>query len=308
MPGAATTPVEGGSPLLGATRPLWSMPMSSSPNSLPMPSPPRGGLSEAYLALCKEHVTVGSFAAFEPPRGDPRRLVISLVQRVLARFGLSLVQRVDPESRTEGLQASVDAQTMIGMKRLDNLQHCVTQVIRDEVPGDLIETGVWRGGASIFMRAVLLAHGDLTRTVWLADSFQGLPKPNAGRYPADRDDRLWAKTELAVSLDEVKANFDRYGLLDNQVQFLQGWFSDTLPGAPIDQLAVLRLDGDMYESTRVALDSLYPKLSVGGYVIVDDYGAIPACRKAVSDFRLENGVEEPIHAIDWTGVYWRRQA
>jgi O-methyltransferase len=152
-----------------------------------------------------------------------------------------------------------------------------------------------------------MAYGDLTRTVWLADSFQGLPKPNPGRYPADRDDRLWAKTELAVSLDEVKANFDRYGLLDDQVRFLQGWFSETLPSAPIDRLAVLRLDGDMYESTKVALDALYPKLSVGGYVIVDDYGAIPACRQAVSDFRLENGVEEPIHSIDWTGVYWRRQ-
>jgi len=281
--------------------------MSSSPDTVRMPSAPGGSLSDAYLALLKEHLTVGSFAALEAPRGDPRRLAIILVQRVLDRFGLSLVRGIDPQSRTEGLQASVDATTMIGMKRLDNLHHCVTQVIRDQISGDLVETGVWKGGASIFMRGILMAYGDLTRTVWLADSFQGLPKPNPGRYPADRDDRLWAKTELAVSLDEVKANFDRYGLLDDQVRFLQGWFSETLPSAPIDRLAVLRLDGDMYESTKVALDALYPKLSVGGYVIVDDYGAIPACRQAVSDFRLENGVEEPIHSIDWTGVYWRRQ-
>jgi O-methyltransferase len=86
--------------------------------------------------------------------------------------------------------------------------------------------------------------------------------------------------ELAVSLEQVKANFDRYGLLDDQVRFLKGWFRDTLPVAPIERLAVLRLDGDMYESPMDTLVNLYPKLSEGGYVIVDDYGAIPACRQA----------------------------
>ena len=281
--------------------------MSSSPDGAPLPSASRGILADAYLTLCKEHLTGGSFAPLEFPRGDPRGLPVSIVRRVLDRFGLLLVRRVDSNSRTQGLQASVDAKTMIGIKRLDNLQHCVTQVLRDQISGDLIETGVWRGGASIFMRAILLAYGDLTRTVWVADSFQGLPKPDPGRYPADRADRLWTKRELAVSLDEVKANFEQYGLLDDQVRFVKGWFSETLAAAPIGQLALLRLDGDMYESTRVALDSLYSKLSVGGYVIVDDYGAIPACRQAVSDFRSENGVQEEIHAIDWTGVYWRRQ-
>jgi O-methyltransferase len=280
--------------------------MSSSPNGVPLPSASTGILAEAYLTLCKEHLTGGSFAPLNLPRGDRRRLPVSIAQTVLDRFGLLLVRGVDSNSRMQGLQASVDAKTMIGMKRLDNLQHCATQVLRDQVPGDLIETGVWRGGASMFMRAILLAYGDLTRTVWVADSFQGLPKPNPD-YPADREDGLWTKTELAVSLDEVKANFERYGLLDDRVRFVKGWFSETLPTAPIGQLALLRLDGDMYESTRVALDCLYPKLSVGGFVIVDDYGAIPACRQAVSDFRSENGVREEIHAIDWTGVYWRRQ-
>jgi hypothetical protein len=109
---------------------------------------------------------------------------------------------------------------------------------------------------------------------------------------------------LVVSLDEVQANFARYGLLDEQVRFLPGWFRDTLATAPIERLAVLRLDGDMYESTIVALRALYPRLSRGGFVIVDDY-ALDRCRQAVNDFRAEEGIEDRIVPIDGTGVYWR---
>jgi O-methyltransferase len=109
-----------------------------------------------------------------------------------------------------------------------------------------------------------------------------------------------------VPLEEVKANFARYGLLDDQVRFVPGWFRDTLPGAPIERIGLLRLDGDMYESTYVALEALYPRLSPGGYLVVDDYGAIPSCRRAITDYRAANHIEDPIHEIDWTGVYWRR--
>jgi len=195
---------------------------------------------------------------------------------------------------------------MIGLKRLDNLEFCIEQVVTNGVVGDLIETGVWRGGAAIFMRAVLKAYGVTDRYVWVADSFEGLPPPNTGKYPYDAGDTLHEARELAVSLEEVKANFERYGLLDNQVRFLKGWFRDTLPAAPIERLALLRLDGDMYQSTMDALVNLYPKLSEGGYVIVDDYGAIPACRQAVNDYRSANAITEEIHDIDWTGIFWQK--
>jgi Macrocin-O-methyltransferase (TylF) len=109
-----------------------------------------------------------------------------------------------------------------------------------------------------------------------------------------------------VSLEEVKANFAKYGLLDDRVVFLKGWFKDTLPSAPIERLAVLRLDGDMYESTMVALTSLYDKVSSNGFVIIDDYGCIESCRKAVHDFRESRGISEPILDIDGFGVYWRK--
>jgi O-methyltransferase len=210
------------------------------------------------------------------------------------------------EVRTEGRDWPREGDTMIGLARLNNLQQCVTAVLRDGIPGDLIETGVWRGGACIFMRAILKAFGDPDRVVWVADSFHGLPKPDR-RYPQDHSDSLWTHSDvLGVSVDEVKNNFTRYGLLDDRVRFLKGWFRDTLPNAPIERIAVLRLDGDMYGSTMDALQSLYPKLSSGGYVIVDDFGAMATCRQAVEDYRRAHGICEAIEGIDWTGVFWRK--
>jgi len=219
---------------------------------------------------------------------------------------ISAAQSGDHLGRMEGRIWPVVAHTMIGLKRLDNLEFCIEEVIAKGVSGDLIETGVWRGGTTIFMRAVLKAYSVTDRRVWVADSFEGLPPPNTAKYPRDADSDLHEARELAVSLEEVKANFNRYGLLDDQVRFLKGWFRDTLPVAPIERLAVLRLDGDMYESTMDTLANLYPKLSKGGYVIVDDYGAIPACSQAVNDYRSANGISEEIRDIDWTGVFWQK--
>lgn len=209
------------------------------------------------------------------------------------------------ELREDGRDWPADAESMIGLKRMANIRSCVEQALADSVPGDLIETGVWRGGACIFMRAVLKAHGAQDRKVWVADSFQGLPEFD-GRYAADIGDQFHSFGELAISVDEVKDNFRRYDLLDDQVEFLVGWFADTLPTAPIEQLALLRLDGDMYASTMDALDALYDKVSPGGFVIVDDYGAVPACEKAVHDFRDARGITDPIQEVDWTAAFWRK--
>lgn len=205
--------------------------------------------------------------------------------------------------REYGRDLPSQAFTSIGMKRMDNLQMCVEQVLADDVPGDLIETGVWRGGAVIFMRALLAAYGVTDRTVWVADSFQGLPDVDANT-PQDalwKPNVGWFATDQAV----VQANFAKFGFDDDQVRYLPGWFKDTLPTAPIDQLAVLRLDGDLYASTMDALTHLYPKVAPGGYVIVDDY-VISSCREAIHDYRAAHGIEEPIQEIDGWSVYWRR--
>jgi O-methyltransferase len=234
------------------------------------------------------------------------------MKRILANviYSRAVAERFDDRARErirrQGGAWPRMAHTMIGFKRLSNLQFCVEDVIARGVPGDLIETGVWRGGACILMRAILKAHGVVDRQVWVADSFEGLPRPSADKYPADAGVRLHTAKALAVSVEEVKANFKEYGLLDDQVRFLKGWFRDSLPAAPIKRLAVLRLDGDMYESTMDALVNLYPRLAAGGYLIVDDYGAVPSCREAIEDFRREHGITEAIREIDWSGVYWQR--
>ncbi|OLE21256.1 MAG: macrocin O-methyltransferase, partial [Catenulispora sp. 13_1_20CM_3_70_7] len=208
--------------------------------------------------------------------------------------------------RASGRDWPVYGETMIGLHRLDNLHQCIRDVLQRQVPGDLIETGVWRGGATIFMRASLEAYGDTARRVWVADSFAGLPRPDPA-YAADTANTLWNDPRLAASLDQVKANFARYGLLDERVRFLVGWFRDTLPKAPIEQLSILRLDGDLYESTMDALRCLYPKLSIGGYIIVDDYGVEGlGCRRAVDEFRAERDIRDPIEVIDWAGAFWQR--
>jgi hypothetical protein len=197
--------------------------------------------------------------------------------------------------------------TMAGFKRLDNVQYCVERVLEDDVPGDLLEAGVWRGGVSILMRAILAVRGVTTRRVWVADSFEGLPPPDPVHYPADAGLVFHLVDELRVSVDHVRANFERYGLLDDQVRFLKGWFKDTLKTAPIERLAVLRLDGDLYESTMDGL-VLYDKVSPGGFVIIDDYGAISACRQAVHDFRRTHGITDPVVPVDWTAAYWRKSS
>jgi O-methyltransferase len=209
--------------------------------------------------------------------------------------------------RREGRDWPRHGQTMVGLKRMRNIRDCVEAVVEEDVAGDLIEAGVWRGGASILMRAALEAFGDQGRHVWLADSFQGLPDPDPERYPADSGP-VWAQRleVLAVSVDEVRENFRRYGLLDERVHFVEGWFRDTLPGLRDREWSLIRLDGDMYESTMDGLVNLYGGLSEGGFLLVDDF-AIPPCREAVEDFRRERGIDEPIERVDWTGVYWRKR-
>lgn len=270
---------------------------------------------DAYLDLLKKCLTRYIFPDPYAPLRRPSRTrhplawaIYPPVSAVLRKFGYWAYRYIGYHApdRALGTDWPGEADTMIGLKRLDNIQFCIEQILNDDVSGDLIETGVWRGGACIFMRAVLKAYGANDRKVWLADSFQGLPRPD-GRFDQDQGDRHWEFSDyLGVSVDQVKANFSRYNLLDDQVCFLKGWFKDTLPNAPIERLSLLRLDGDMYASTMDAITSLYPKLSVGGFVVVDDYGNVAGCQQAIDDYRQANGIRTPIEAIDGRGVFWRK--
>jgi O-methyltransferase len=230
------------------------------------------------------------------------------IVRALSRRSLLLVRRIpyNADSREKGLDWPLFGFTQVGHRRLDNIQFCIEDILARGVPGDLIETGVWRGGTAILMRALLEKHGVTDRVIWCADSFEGLPKPDP-RFreqdggSADFSDRDY----IRVSLEECQANFARFGLLDHQVKFLKGWFRDTLPSAPIGRLALLRADGDLYESTMDSLVNLYHKLSPGGYVIIDDYHSWKGCRAAVDEFRHRHGITDEIRQIDPHAVYWQ---
>ena len=267
--------------------------------------------SESYLDLMKKVLTRALIARGVErhtivPR-TPKSWLASRVNGVARRFGLEVV-RLLPSSAQDYLESGhaaenrvEDAETMLGTRQLDHMQRCIRAVIENGVPGDLIEAGVWRGGMTIFMRAALKAYESTSRRVWVADSFAGLP-------PIDRSHETfaWQRGDMAVSIETVKRNFARYGLLDDQVIFLRGFFADTLPNAPIGRLSILRADADLYQSTIDVLQPLYAKLSPGGYAIFDDYQNLPDCRRAIDEFRAEHGIREPIRRIDERAVYWQK--
>jgi hypothetical protein len=210
------------------------------------------------------------------------------------------------ELRAIGAGWPLHGLTMVGLLRLDDLQMCVETVVADGIEGDCIETGVWRGGSSLLMRATLDSLGDEGRTVYLADSFQGLPKPDTQGFPEDAGLDLSANDFLAAPLSQVEANFERLLGGTDGIEFVPGFFDETLPALRGHRWSIIRLDGDTYEATWIALECLYPGLADGGYLIVDDY-AVPECKRAVDEFRDRHAITSPVEAIDVVSTRWRRR-
>lgn len=247
--------------------------------------------AQLYLRLLKKTLVNMIYLEHEPPiHGE-----VSLEKREYVR--------------TRGGDWPWFGHTMIGLERLDNIHRCMEVALAEDIPGDFMECGVWRGGAVIFMRGVLRAAGITDRKVIAADSFEGLPKPDPEKFPEDAGDLHHQQEILAVSLDKVRQNFAQYDLLDSQVVCVKGFFESSLPAAVrdkvVERLAVLRVDCDMYGSTMTVLEHLEPLVSPGGFVIVDDY-ALEPCRKAVDAYREAALITEELYKTDWTGVWWRK--
>lgn len=266
--------------------------------------------------LCERKRGMDRGPLLYPPSVPPQQLYTSLLKQCLLDniYGSHDLQWGKGNAPASADQVSngnywpARAHTMIGEKRLTNIEECFLDVVADKVEGDFIETGVWRGGATIFMAGLCAAHlatyGE-KRKVYVADSFEGLPPPDP-KYKHDIGDPHHTIKLLAIDLPTVQGNFAKYGLLSDQVVFVKGFFEHSLAKAEIGKLAILRLDGDMYSSTIQVLDQLYDKVSVGGYIIIDDYGALSNCRAAVDDFRRDRGITEEMKVVDWSGVYWRK--
>jgi O-methyltransferase len=265
--------------------------------------PPRPGTEElraAYLSLLKLSLCDLTSVTTREVRwtGDRRP------------FTRELTDEDQLSGRALGKDWALDGMTMIGLRRLDDLQACVESVVEDGIEGDLIEAGVWRGGASILVRATLDSLGATDRTLWLADSFEGFPPPDDEGADADRslEINLRGIDYLAPGLDAVRSYFARFGV-EHGLAFVPGFFEDTLAGLRGRRWALMRLDADTHAATKLALEALYPGLARGGYVIVDDYFHpwLPACRVAVDEFRTAHGITTPIDQVDWNGGRWRRE-
>lgn len=215
--------------------------------------------------------------------------------------------------------------TMLPFARLRNAYDCMATVEREKVPGAVVECGVWAGGCVGLMASVNKAAGNKERPFHLFDSFEGVPQPSvhdtdvlerfAEEYPDLTPDVGDGTSELvpigicSAPLDKTKELFFRVLDIDPaQVHIHQGWFQDTIPAtkAEIGDIALLRLDGDWHESTKVCLDNLYDQLVPGGFLIIDDYGCFSGCTKATDDFFAARGETPTFVDVDGECVFFRK--
>ena len=203
--------------------------------------------------------------------------------------------------------------TMTGPVRCRALWDQCHQVLQANIPGCFVECGVWRGGSAAVMGLAIRNSGQ-QRDLHLFDSFEGLPEPTdrdgaqAREYSGGHASGVLRSVEQCkAGLDEVKTFLlGRLGFDPSRVHLHVGWFQNTLPvdAGKLGPIALLRLDGDWYESTRFCLEHLYSNLSPGGVIIMDDYWAWEGCRKATDEYRETNRISAPIQRIDAAAGYW----
>lgn len=190
--------------------------------------------------------------------------------------------------------------TMVGRTGLLATYDIAEDVVRKDIDGCIIECGVARGGCSALMALVLRDNND-NRKSWLFDSFEGLPAETSedeyeeppGGLPKDRSANTVAKGYCLGKYEEVEElMFSRLGLSRDSVFLVKGWFNDTLPEYrdKVENIAILRIDGDWYESTMCCLENLFDNVVNGGYIIIDDYLSVKGCRKAVDEFIEKRGL------------------
>ncbi|MEA2431740.1 MAG: O-methyltransferase [Thermoleophilaceae bacterium] len=205
----------------------------------------------------------------------------------------------DYDDEAKEIIRAVRPWTMTGPDKMYALIQAVRYVARHRIPGDVVECGVWRGGSMQAVARTLLAAGDTARDLHLFDTYEGMPPPSdrdlrrsdersAEELLAEEsreDSKVWA----VATLDDVKDGFSRLDYPAERVHFVKGKVEDTIPGHAPEQISILRLDTDWYESTRHELEHLYPRLSSGGVLLLDDYGYWEGAREAVDEFLEQSG-------------------
>ena len=209
------------------------------------------------------------------------------------------------------IMTAVEGLTMTSPERILALIEAVTYVCKHDIPGDFVECGVWKGGSSAAIARTLNYLGKSDRILWMYDTFEGMSPPTDSDvdFLGQSADKLLDEQDIAKSasiwcrspLDEVKQTMRDTGYRQPNIRFVVGKVEDTLSQSAPQNTAILRLDTDWYESTRYELEVLFPSLSDGGVLIVDDYGHWQGCRKAVDEYFAENDIRMMLNRIDYTG-------
>jgi O-methyltransferase len=202
--------------------------------------------------------------------------------------------------------------TMTSRERMFSLYKAVTYIVQNNLPGDFVECGVWKGGSSMMMAATLMHLGKTDRTIWMYDTYEGMSEPTeedkdylgtaADRQLSDAKKEDQSSVWCYSSLEEVMANMYSTGYPKDKIKYIKGKVEDTIPeNMPASLIGLLRLDTDWYESTRHEMIHLYPKLIKDGILIIDDYGHWVGARKAIDDYIVENRLHLFLNPIDYTG-------
>lgn len=191
--------------------------------------------------------------------------------------------------------------TMVGLKRLKNLDRLVHKIDELEIEGDIVECGTYNGGTAAIL-AKVATESRLKRHVWLVDSFRGFPEPTLKDGPYSKEHT----GSCQGSKEKVLEVLRKSGVDDKKVTILEGWFKDTVPTLPVKKISLLHIDADFYESVKICLDYLFKKVEKGGFVVLDDYGYWEGYRLAFNEFKELNKLDITSHKVDNTGVFFQK--
>jgi len=239
-------------------------------------------------------------------------MIRSLIKKAIGKLKTGSEFSLEDISESDNnILRSVKQYTMTSPERVYATLEAVRYVINSNLPGSIVECGVWRGGTMMAVAQLLKLHEKFNRDLYLFDTFEGMPSP--GESDIDFRGRTAKKDFLAkkrtndssdwcyASLADVQANLESVGYLKSKVHYVVGKVEDTVPARAPETISILRLDTDWYESTKHEIIHLYPRLVPGGVLIIDDYGHWQGARKAVDEYFLENKVPILLNRIDYTG-------
>jgi O-methyltransferase len=214
---------------------------------------------------------------------------------------MKLLRNIQNRLEERWITKLVRPHTLVGPERIHNLCALAQRAEEEQIPGDVIECGVYNGGTAAIL-ARIATRSQMNRTVWLFDSFQGMPETN------EKDGKQAQEYvgKVVGSLDQVKQLLRKAGANMDRVKIVAGLFQDTFPRVDIKQTALLNLDCDWYESVKLCLEKFYDSVVPGGFVSIDDYGHWPGCREAVDTFFKKRGLSYELRHVDYSARWFQK--